>query len=113
MITYQFENANGTANNGAADATLLAAQSGKTFYVLRGYVAVTTAAVGGGGRVALENGVGGTRFFEVPADAIGYYPVNFGEEGYRLSTNTALNLTVDTAVTTQATANATFIVKIV
>jgi len=115
MITsYVVVTGTNSATNAAADATVVAAQgAGKSLYVLRGYVAVHLAAVGTGGKVALENGAGGTRFFEADANAVGFYPINLGDEGYPLTADTLLNLTVDGAVTTQATATATLICKVV
>lgn len=115
MITsYQIVSGTGQATNAAANASVIAAQgAGATLYLLRGFVSVTLAAVGGGGEVALEDGSGGTRIFEADADAVGFHVVDFGEEGYPLTANTALNLTVDNAVTTQATARASFVAKVV
>lgn len=99
--------------NGAADATVIAAQgSGTVIRVLRGVISVTTAATGGGGVIALEDGVGGTRFVEIPAAAVGNFYFDFGPEGYALTANTLLNATTDTAVTTQATARVTVIAKV-
>jgi len=115
MITsYVILSGTAAAANGAANGTILAAQgAGKRIYVLRGFVSVHVAAVGGGGLVGLEDGVGGTRFFNSDADAVGFYPVDFGEEGYPLSANTLFNVAVSGAGTTQASARATFVCKIV
>lgn len=96
------------ATNAGADQTVIAAQgAGKVIRVKQLVICVTTAATGGGGLVALEDGVGGTRFIEIDGNALGVYSINFGDEGYPLSSNTALNLTVDNAVTTQASATCT------
>lgn len=99
----------GTVNNGSADAPIIAAVSGKSIRLSRGYVAVTTAAVGGGGKVALEDSANGTRIWEADANAIGHYLVNFGDIGYPLAVGNLLNLTVDGALTTQATARASLV----
>lgn len=115
MITnYVVVSGTGKPVNGAVDVTIIAAQgSGKRLFVLYAIVAVTVAATGGGGEVALEDGLGGTRFFEADADALGFYTFDFGEDGYPLTSNTLLNATVDGAVTTQASARVTIIAKVV
>ena len=96
------------AADGVVDKTVVAAQgAGTKLRIKKAIVTVTVAAVGGGGEVALEDGVGGTRFWEADADAVGSHPIDFGEEGYDLTANTLLNLTVDGAATTQATARCT------
>ena len=99
--------------DGAVDKTIIAAQAGKKIYVLRGTINVTVAAAGTGGEVALEDGVGGTRFIEIDADAVGVFPFDFGDEGFPLTTNTLLNATVDNAITTQASARVSVVVKVV
>jgi len=110
---YLIKAAGGSASNGTADATLLDAQgAGKVIRVVAGFVTVHVAAAGTGGKVALEDGVGGTRFFEADANAVGHYVINFGQDGFPLNENTLFNLTVDGAVTTQATARASFVVKV-
>lgn len=95
------------ASNGAADATLLAAPgANKITRLYKGIINVTVAAVGGSGEVALEDGAGGTSIVRIDADVVGSYPFDFGPRGVPLTANTLLNLTVDGAVTTQATAQA-------
>lgn len=114
MITsYQILTGTNEAADGDVDKEVIAAQTGQTLYILRGVVSVTVAAAGNGGLVALENGAGGARFFEAYADAVGSYKVDFGEEGYPLSSETALNLTVDGDGVTEATARATIVAKVV
>lgn len=103
---------NGTdlSTNASADKTIIAAQGvGKTFRVMSGVVSVTVAAVGGGGLVALENGVDGTVIWQANADASGVYQIDFRPVGYPLTENTLLNLTVNGAATTQASARATIV----
>ncbi len=98
----------GDAANGAADQTLISAQgAGKTIRLQKGFCSVNVAAAGGGGEVALEDGVGGTRLITADADAVGTFSFDFSPSGYALTTNTLLNLTVDGAATTQATADCT------
>jgi len=92
--------------NGAADATMIAAQgAGKVVRLQYAVCSVEVAAVGGGGEVAIEDGLNGTRIWQADADAVGSYSLNFGHNGYALTANTLLNLTVDGAATTQATAS--------
>src|SRR5688572_1751535 len=85
--------------NGAVDKTIIAAQTGKSIRVQKALIAVTVVATGGGGEVALEDGVGGTRIFEADADALGVHMIDFGDLGYPLTAGTALNATVDGAAT--------------
>lgn len=93
---------------GAEDKTIKAAPGvNKRIYVQKGVISVTLAATGGLGFVGLEDGAGGTRFWNVSAAAIGYYTIDFGEPGFPLSLNTLLNVTVDGAVTNEATATVT------
>lgn len=107
---YQKQQGTAEAANGDVDKTVIAAPgANKKLRIKKAIVQVTVIATGGGGEVALEDGANGTRFFEADADALGVYVVDFGEEGYDLSANTVLNLTVDGGVTTQATARCTAI----
>ena len=112
-MEQQYRTATGTgeALNGTVDVTIIAAAGAGTYLrVVDATIAVTVAAAGGGGEVALEDGAGGTRFFEADADALGVYSIHFDPPGYPLSANTLLNITVDGAATTQATARCTAIV---
>jgi len=116
MITsYEVKGAYGQVTNASPDLTLVAAQTGKTIYLLRGVISMLVTATGGGGRVALENGVDGSRILEVDGNSVlaGHFPFDFGEEGIPLSQNTLLNATSDSAITTQATAHVSVVVKIV
>lgn len=100
----------GVASNASADKTIIAAQgSGKVIRILSGHVNVTTAAVGGGGLVALKDGASGNIIWQATADAVGSYPIDFEPFGYPLSDNTLLNLNVSGAATTQATARASIV----
>ena len=115
MITsYQIVTGTGEAVEATEDVTVIAAQgSNKKLHLMRGVLSVTLAATGGGGEAAVEDGVGGTRIIEVDADALGFYPFDFGDEGIPLSANTILNLTVDGAVTNQASARLSAVCKVV
>ncbi len=107
-FTYKMTQGTAEAAEGSADATVIAAPGAtNTLRIVTGYVTVHVAATGGGGKVALEDGVGGTRFFEADADAMGHFPINLEPRGFPLTANTLLNLTVDGAVTTDATVTAT------
>lgn len=107
LLGYPQTQGTATAAHGDVDKTVVAAQgSGKVLRVISGFVCVHVASIGGAGKVALENGLNGTRLFEVSGAAVGYYAFVFGPMGYGLSDNTLLNLTVDGA-TTQATATCT------
>ena len=103
----QYQAVQGTAE--AVDATpnaeVLAAVAGKVIRLQKAVVQVTVAAVGGAGEVALEDGEGGTQIFVADADAVRVVSIDFGDRGYPLTSGTALNLTVEDAVTTQATAS--------
>ena len=96
---------NGTvdANNGSTTGAIIAAQgAGKVLRVTRGVIGVTTAAAGTGGLVRLCDGT--TTICQWDANAVGNIAFDFGDLGYPLTANTALNLIVSGAVTTQATA---------
>lgn len=99
---------------GAEDATVIAAQgAGKTMRLMNAVVSVTVAAASAGGEVALEDGAGGSRFFEADADAVGVYRLDFGPDGYPLSANTLLNITVDGSAGDEATARCTAVCKVI
>lgn len=103
----------GDAANGSADQTLIAAQgAGKSIRLQKGFCSVNVVATGGGGEVALEDGVGGTRIITADADALGTFSFDFSPSGYALTANTLLNLTVDGAVTNQATADCTVVATV-
>lgn len=106
----------GTAQalNGTVDVTLIGApNTGNAIILYSGICAVEVAAVGGGGEFALENGANGTRIFQADADAVGTFAFDFGNYGYLLSSATLLNLTVDGAATTQATASCSVVGEVV
>lgn len=107
---YKFLSGTDLATNASADKTIIDAQgAGKTIRLVGGTVTVTTAAVGGGGVVKLENGVNGTVIWQADANALGHYVLDYSDMGYPLTENTLLNLTVDSAATTQASARATLV----
>ena len=111
-LIQQFSPLNGTAeaSDGGADATVIAAQGASVVIrLLKAVVMIRVAAAGGGGEVAIEDGVGGTRIFVADADSEGVHNVDFGDFGYPLTANTLLNVTVDGAATTQATARVTVV----
>lgn len=114
ITSYKVSAGKGQVTNAAPNLTLVAAESGKTIYLMRGSISILVAAVGGGGRVALEDGLNGTRLLEVSADSLtsGYFPFDFGDNGIPLSSETLLNATSDLAVTTQATAHVSVVVRI-
>lgn len=93
-----------TVNNGAAAATLLAAPAaGKKIRVNKVMLTVETVATGGGGVVQLKDGASGTVLWQADGDALGHFPLDFGDEGYPLVDGNLLQLVVASAVTTQAT----------
>lgn len=97
--------ADGSGGGTDVDATVIAAQgAGKIIRLMRGCIDVVTAATGGGGFASLEDGAGGTKFLSVPASAVGHFPFDFGDDGYPITANTLLNLTVDGATTNEAKA---------
>ena len=112
-----FQNATLTSGSGSvtdasSSAALLAAPgAGKLTRLMGGVICVTTAAVGGGGLVSIKNGT--TVIFSAEGDAVGAIPFSFGEQGFPLTANAALNLVTESAVTTQATANAAVVAKVV
>jgi hypothetical protein len=106
-MSYKWVSGTAEASDGDVDKTVLSAVAGKTIRVMNAVISVHTAAAGNGGKVALEDGAGGTRFFEADADAVGSYSLDFGPRGYPLTAATLLNLTVDGDGATEATAKAT------
>jgi hypothetical protein len=104
---YQLKFGTVQAAQGSADATIIAALgAGKTLYVTSIALMVTVAAASTGGEAAIEDGVNGTRIIAVDADAVGAYCFVFGPDGYPMTANTLLNLTVDGSGGSQATARA-------
>lgn len=111
---YQVVAGTAEAAQGGADATVIVAQgAGKVMRLMKAVVSVTVAAAAAGGEVALEDGVNGTRFFEADADALGVYRLDFGDDGYPLTANTLLNITVDGSSGNQATARCTAICRVI
>lgn len=102
----------GTVVEGAATVELIAAPgAGKVIRLIGGVITVTLVATGGGGVVSLKDGT--TVIFSAEGDATGSIPFYFGEQGYPLTANTALNLVAESAVTNEATAFAAVTAKIV
>lgn len=94
----------GSANNGAATASIIAAQgAGKVMRLTQGILSITTAATGGGGLARICDGSSTIIAFD--ANALGNFCFDLGDIGYPLTANTALQLIVSGAATTQATAN--------
>ena len=105
-----YKHTSGTAESadGDVDNLVLAAPgASKVLRVLTGILTVHVASAGNAGKAALEDGAGGTRVFEVDADTVGEYAIDFGPLGYPLTANTGLNLTVDEDGGTEATATCT------
>ena len=95
---------NGSASNGSATLSVIAAQtSPKTMRVTRGVVSVTTAATGGGGLVRICDGT--TTLMQWDANAVKDYYFDFGDAGYSLTAGNAFQLIVSGAGANQATAN--------
>lgn len=103
---YKWLSGTALAANGDVDKEVIAAQT-KPIRILAGTINVTVAATGGGGKVALEDAAGGTVIWQADANAVAGHRIDFGPLGYPLTAGNALNLTVDGAVTNQASARAT------
>lgn len=89
--------------NASATGVIIAAQgAGKVLRIRKGCVSVTLAAAGTGGLVRLCNGT--TTIMQWQADSVGAYNFDLGEAGYPITANTAFQLIVSGAVTTQASA---------
>ena len=101
------------AANGDVDKTVIIAQgAGTKLRLVTVVITVNVIASGTNGVAALEDGAGGTRLLEVNAGTLGTTVVQYGDEGPVLSADTLLNLTVDTAATTQASAKASAVCKV-
>lgn len=110
MNAYRKSTGTAQASNSGVDATVIAAPgAGRVTRVLSATIQVIVSASGGAGTVSLEDGVGGTQFFRVNADSPGTHAIQFADPGYPLTANTLLNITVEGAATTQATARCTAI----
>lgn len=98
----------GTANNAGATTVIMAAQgAGKVLSITTGMISITTAATGGGGLVSIKDGT--AILLSIDGNSVGNTSFNFGDLGYPGTANTALNLVVEGAVTTQATARLTLV----
>jgi hypothetical protein len=99
---YVMLNGSGSATNASATLALIAGQAGKVIRVTGGSIAVTTAAVGGSGKVSLKDGT--TVIMSWDANSVANISFNFGETtGYPLTAGNTLNVVTEGAVTTQAT----------
>ncbi len=99
---YQTLSGAGSATNASATVALIAGVAGKAIRLTGGSISVTTAAVGGGGKVSLKDGTNVIMSWD--ANAVSNIAFNLGETtGYPLTAGNSLNLVVESAVTTQAT----------
>lgn len=110
----QINEVSALAANGDVDKTVIAAQGAGTKLKLRTVtITIIAAETGDGGIAALEDGVGGKKLFVVSGETAGSSHFHdFGDDGPILSDNTLLNLTVEGAATTQASARATVSCKV-
>lgn len=106
---YQLLSGSGSATNASATTVLITGVSGKAIRLTAGTLSITLAAVGGGGKVSLKDG--STVIMSWDANSLtASIPFNFGENsGYPLTAGNTLNLVVESAVTTQATAFASVV----
>jgi hypothetical protein len=106
--SYQQVSGTASVSDGSANSCAISTPSisGAIIFVTDAVVWVSTAAAGGGGEIALEDGVDGTRIFEMDADAVGTEYFHFEDPGLPITADVCLNLTVDGAITTQATGGA-------
>lgn len=103
MTTSQLQHISGTgsATNAGKTVAIIAAQAaGTTLRVTKGVVSVTLAATGATGLIRLCNGA--TTIMQWDANAVMSCPFDFGDEGFPLSANTALNVIVSGAGTNDA-----------
>lgn len=104
VFGLQQTNGRAQALQGAATASVIAAQgAGKVLRITKGVVTVTTAAAGGGGLVRICDGT--TTIMQWDANGVNAYPFDFGDIGYPCTANTAFQLIVSGAVGNQATAD--------
>ena len=93
-------------------AALIAAPgAGKSLRLIGGVVCVTLAATGGGGVVSIKDGT--TVIFSANASAAGNVPFFFGEQGYLVTANTAINVVAESATTNEASANVAATAKVI
>lgn len=94
---------NGAATNAGATKAIIAAQgAGTNIRLIKANISIYVAATGGSGLWSLQDG--STVIHQGDANSIQSQisQVDFGDEGYPLSANNALNLVVSGAVTNQA-----------
>lgn len=102
-MASQLKQVNGTASvtNAGATGSIIAAQgAGTALRVTRGVISVTLAATGGSGLIRLCDGT--NTIMQWDANAVMNAPFDFGEAGYPLTANTALQVIASGAVTNQA-----------
>lgn len=94
---------NGSATNGGTTTSLIAAQgAGKVLRILKGSISVYLAATGATGLVRLCDGT--TTIMQWDGNAVMSDSFDFGDVGYPITANTALQLIVSGAGTNQASA---------
>ncbi len=95
---------NGTAAQGSATTSIIAAQTAPAnIRITRGVISVTVAATGATGLVRICDGA--TTIQQWDANAISAYKFDFGDTGYPLTAGNAFQLIVSGAGGNQATAN--------
>ena len=85
--------------------------AGKSLRLIGGVVCVTLAATGGGGLVSIKDGT--TVIFSANASAVGATPFYFGEQGYLVTANAAINVVAEVATTNEASGNVAAVAKVI
>ena len=105
---YQQVNAVGDVTNSSAQIDLASNPGSATYLnVERLVISVYKAASGGGGYVRVQDTVGNP-VFTVPADGVGVYPMDWGDEGFQVGPDIGLQAIVAGAATEQASASVAF-----
>lgn|SRR3990167_3061030 len=105
---YQQVNAVGDVTNSSAQIDLVTTPGDVTYInVERLVVSVYKAASGGGGYIQIKD-TGGNPVFTVPADGVGVYPMDWGDEGFQIGPDLGLQAITAGAATEQASASVAF-----
>lgn len=102
---YQQVNEVGEVTNASANLDLVSNPGSATYLnIEKVVVSVFKAASGAGGYVRIQDTLG-NNIFTVPADGVGVYPLDFGDEGLQIGPDAGIQAVTAGAGTEQASAS--------